>query len=279
MQFDRIGRERNLLGRQGVAAAVFAGIAMMTASVAACDGLRDGPKGRVTTITDGDTLGLDNGMVVRLIGMQAPKLGLGRAGFVDWPQAERARQALERLALGQDVRVRYGGERIDRHGRVLGQAFVLGPSEVWIQGQMVEEGMARVYSFADNRACLAELLAAEGRARAMKLGIWSDPYYSVRRADQPKALAAQFGHYELIEGRVLLAESAGGRVYLNFGRYWKEDFTAVIDSAALRLFTKVGMDPLQLGGALVRIRGWLDSQDGPRIEVTHPEQIEVLAQK
>ena len=90
-------------------------------------------------------------------------------------------------------------------------------------------------------------------------------------------LLARAGQYELVEGRVLLADRSGGRVYLNFGRYWKEDFTAVIEAPALRLFAESGFDPLALEDALVRIRGWVDDRDGPRIEVTHPEQIEVLA--
>jgi hypothetical protein len=34
---------------------------------------------------------------------------------------------------------------------------------------------------------------------------------------------------------------------------------------------------MTLEGALVRIRGWVDDRGGPRIEITHPEQIEVLA--
>jgi hypothetical protein len=151
--------------------------------------------------------------------------------------------------------------------------------EVWVQQQMLAEGMARVYSFPDNRACLPDLFAAEGRARLQRLGIWADPYYSVRRADRPESLADSQGRYELVEGRVLLADAAGGQVYLNFGRIWKEDFTAVIGSGALRLFKAAGLDPLTLGGALVRIRGWVDDHDGPRIEVTHPEQIEVLASR
>ena len=37
------------------------------------------------------------------------------------------------------------------------------------------------------------------------------------------------------------------------------------------------LDPVKLGGALVRVRGWIDDRDGPRVAVTHPEQIEVLA--
>lgn len=76
---------------------------------------------------------------------------------------------------------------------------------------------------------------------------------------------------------MLLADEADSRVYLNFGRYWKEDFTVVIERRALRLFAESGLDPLRLEGALLRVRGWMDDHDGPRIEVTHPEQIEVLA--
>ena len=142
---------------------------------------------------------------------------------------------------------------------------------------MVAQGLARVYSFPDNRACLDMLFAAEGRARLAGLGIWADPYYSTRSANAPGDLLARAGQYELVEGRVLLAEQSGGRVYLNFGRFWKEDFTAVIEAPALRLFAEAGIDPLVLENALVRIRGWVDDRDGPRIEVTHPEQIEVLA--
>lgn len=241
-----------------------------------CDGLVDGPKGIVASVTDGDTVVLDSGVVVRLIGTQAPKLPLGREDFETWPKAEEARVALEKLTLGKSVRVRHGGEQVDRHGRTLGQLFVLDEPELWVQRRMIADGWARVYSFPDNRACLAQLLAAEGSARLMKLGIWTDPYYLVRRADRPAELAGRLGHYELVEGRVLLADAAQGRVYLNFGRSWKEDFTAVIDKAALGLFSRSGLDPLKLEGALVRIRGWMDDNDGPRVEVTHPEQIEVI---
>jgi len=244
---------------------------------AACDGLRDGPKGTVSQVVDGDTLMLDNGLVVRLIGIQAPHLKLGREGVEDWPKGPEAKAALEAIALNQSVLLRYGGEEKDRYGRLLAQVFVTGAEPRWLQQQMLSSGMARVYSFADNRACLPDLFAAETRARAAGLGIWVDPYYRVRRADRPQDFSSLTGHYELVEGRVLKAEKNGGRIYLNFGRYFKEDFTAVIDARALRLFTDDRLDPLKLGGALVRVRGWIDLQDGPRLTISHPEQIEVLA--
>jgi micrococcal nuclease len=254
--------------------------ALNTVSVAAlaCEQLRMEPGGIVTSVTDGDTVILDDGRVIRMIGTQAPKLPLDRPDFPTWPLAPEAKAALEAIALNQSVRLGFGGEAMDRYGRVLAHVFVATPEgEVWAQQAMVAKGLARVYSFPDNRACLDLLFAAEGRARLAGLGIWADPYYSTRAANAPGDLLARAGHYELVEGRVLLAEQSGGRVYLNFGRFWKEDFTAVIEAPALRLFAEAGMDPLVLENALVRIRGWVDDRDGPRIEVTHPEQIEVLA--
>ena len=258
--------------------AMLAALTSVSAAALACEQLRMEGGGIVTEVTDGDTVVLDTGLVVRMIGTQAPKLPLGREGYPTWPLAPEAKAALSRLVLGKPVRLGYGGERVDRYERALAHVFVQTESgEAWAQQVMVAQGLARVYSFPDNRACLDMLFAAEGRARLGRLGIWRDPYYSVRAAGEPGDILAQTGHYELVEGRVLLAEKSGGRVYLNFGRFWKQDFTAVIEAAALRLFAGEQFDPLVLEGALVRIRGWVDGRDGPRIEITHPEQIEVLA--
>lgn len=256
--------------------------AMSSVSVAAlaCEQLRMVEGGLVTTVTDGDTVVLEDGRIIRTIGIQAPKLPLGREGYPTWPLADEAKAALEALVLNKTVRLGFGGEEKDRYDRVLAHVFVeSAQGEVWAQQVMVAQGLARVYSFPDNRSCLDLLFAAEGRARLGGLGIWSDPYYSIRAADAPGSLLDRAGHYELVEGRVMLAEQRGGRVYLNFGRFWKEDFTVVIEGAALRLFTQAGLDPLVLENAFVRVRGWVDDRDGPRIEVTHPEQIEVLAQR
>lgn len=258
--------------------ATLAALSAVSTAALACADLRMAPGGVVVQVTDGDTVVLDSGLVVRLIGTQAPKLPLGREDFETWPLAPEAKAALETLALNKIVQLGYGGEEIDRYERALAHVFIeTSEGPIWAQQAMVAQGLARVYSFPDNRKCLDLLFAAEGRARLSGLGIWRDPYYSVRAANAPGDLLARAGHYELVEGRILLAEQSGGRVYLNFGRFWKEDFTAVIEAPALRLFAAAGIDPLVLDGALVRVRGWVDDRDGPRIEVTHPEQIEVLA--
>ncbi len=233
--------------------------------------LEAGATARVVSITDGDTLTLDDGAVVRLVGIQAPKLPLGRPGFVAWPLADEARAALEELCLGRRVTLYYGGRRSDRYGRAL--AHLYRDDGLWIQGEMLARGLARVYSFHDNRAEVAKMLALEAQARAAGLGIWRHPFYAVRSA---AAQDIPIDRFELVEGRVLDVATVRNRTYVNFGDDWRDDFTLSLAARDRRLFEREGFDLEGLEGRLVRARGWIKSYNGPMIEITHPEQIETL---
>ena len=236
---------------------------------------------RAIAIVDGDTLVLDDGRQVRLVGIQAPKLPLGlpsvplreagRAKFKAWPLAEEAKAALRALALGRALSLAYGGRRTDRHGRAL--AHLYDPAGRWLQGALLAAGMARVYSFADNRALLPRMLGHERRARAARRGIWKSPFYAVRKA---AAAGVHVGSFQLVEGRVLKTATVRGRVYLNYGDDWRSDFTVTLAPKVRRLFEAEGIDPADYEGRRLRVRGWLKSYNGPMIEVTHPEQIELL---
>ncbi|MCW5729237.1 MAG: thermonuclease family protein [Alphaproteobacteria bacterium] len=234
-------------------------------------GLPAGPPGLVVTVIDGDTLRLDDGREVRLVGIQAPKLPLGRAGFPTWPLAEEAKAALERMALRASVTPHFGGAREDRHGRLL--AHLVTAEGRWLQGAMLEGGMARVYTFPDNRSAAREMLALEAAARAARLGIWRLDHYRVRQHGEVAQLIDTF---QLVEGRVLRADQVRDHLYLNFGADWRDDFTIRIARRNLRLFQQAGEDPAKFAGRTVRVRGWLRRLNGPMIEVTHPEQIEAL---
>jgi endonuclease YncB( thermonuclease family) len=233
------------------------------------DGLASGGRSKVVEIVDGDTLALEDGREVRLVGIQAPKLPLGRKGFVAWPLADEAKAALAELTMGRPVALFFGGRRGDRHGRTL--AHLRDAAGRWVQGEMLSRGLARVYSFFDNRALIAEMLTKERRARRARRGIWADPFYAVRA---PGEAGRHIGGFEIVEGAVLAAEVKGRRAYLNFGPDWKSDFTVTLDAKALRRFAESGIDPVAYEGRRVRVRGWLKSYNGPMIEVSHPEQIE-----
>lgn len=239
-------------------------------------GLDSSEIARITEIVDGDTVVLTDGRQVRLVGIQAPKLPLGRAGFEAWPLADEAKAVLSALSLGREVRLAYGGRRGDRHGRVL--AHLIDESSGgwgggWVQGALLDEGMARVYSFQDNRALVPEMLAREAAARASRRGIWADPFYAIRT---PETADRYLGRFELIQGRVRDVAIVRGRVYLNFGADWRSDFTASLAPAVRRLFESEQIDPLSYRDRIVRVRGWLKSRNGPMVDITHPEQIEVI---
>ncbi len=230
---------------------------------------------RVGQLVDGDTVVLerpvDGADQVRLVGIQAPKLPLGRPGFATWPLAAEAKRALEDLTRDRRLTLSFGGQRLDRYGRLL--AHLHDERGTWIQGEMLRLGLARVYSFPDNRARIAEMLALEGAARAARRGIWGDPFYALRA---PGETHHHIDTFQVIEGAVLEAANVRGRIFLNFGPDWRTDFTVTLDPKTARLFVREGLDPLTLEGRRIRVRGWLAWRNGPQIEATHPEQIEVV---
>ena len=238
---------------------------------AAAQDLTAGGTSRVTAVVDGDTVMLENGTEVRLVGIQAPKLPLGRRSFAKWPLADAAKSVLEALALNRTVALRYGGRRQDRHGRALAHLFR--DDGLWLQGELLDQGMARVYSFRDNRARIAEMLAHEHAARAARRGIWNHPYYRILSAAET---ADAIDSFQLVEDRVYAVAVVRGRLYLNFSEDWRSDFTIAAAPRDRALFDREGFDYHALGGSRVRVRGWLKKWNGPMIEITHPEQIEVL---
>jgi endonuclease YncB( thermonuclease family) len=243
----------------------------------AAGGLRAGPPGKAVEVIDGDTLRLEDGREVRLVGIQAPKLPLGRRNFPTWPLADDAKAALERIALGKRLVPVFGGADGDRHGRVLAHLHVETADGPWLQGEMLRRGLARVYTFSDNRARAGELYALEREARDARRAIWRHPFYRVRDAlDDVKDLAQSEGTFQLVEGRVADVGEAQGRSYLNFGANWRDDFTVTVPSRARAAFRAGGADLRSLAGTRVRVRGWLKWINGPSIDIDHPEPLEVL---
>lgn len=237
----------------------------------------DGKQVRIVGIVDGDTVIDDAGQQYRLTGIQAPKLPLGRKNFAPWPLAEQAKDALHTLVQGKRVQLAYGGARMDRHGRTLAHLFL--SDGTWVQGEMLRQGLARVYTFADNRTAAAEMLMLETGARNANQGIWAHGFYRVRSvADVEKNAKPWRGTFQLIEGRVVDVADVRGVFYLNFGEDWRTDFTVRIPAKTARRWAVEKRDPRQWQGRVVRVRGWLGARNGPEVVITHPEQVELIVE-
>jgi endonuclease YncB( thermonuclease family) len=224
----------------------------------------------VQAVLDGRTLKLSDGREVRLAGIE---VSAGAA-------AAAARAALHEAVSGRAVALARLGPEIDRYGRLSALLSLPGgPStaQVSVQPLLLAQGHARVAARVGAAACAADFLAAERAARAAGLGLWSDPYYLIRRAENPGELLAERGRFTVIEGRVLSVRESGGTIYLNFGRRWSEDFTVTVPKRSERSFVAAGLELRKLAGRRVRVRGMVEERGGPWIESMRPEQVEFAA--
>jgi endonuclease YncB( thermonuclease family) len=278
---------RAAAGAAGLACAS-AGLPLLAAATAAevgptCSGLEAGPTRTVTRILDGETVALDDGRELRLIGALAPRAIDADAEAGAWPAEAAATEALRALVLGRSVELRFGGERRDRYGRLLAQAFLIeGEGRRWVQGVLLQQGLARAYALAGSRGrrCSAELLAAERPARQARLGLWAEAAYQVRSADKPAELVRYRATFQVVQGVIVRVGQTRGRIYLNFDRNWRRGFSGSLrrGDASLLLGTYAG-NPRALEGRRVRVRGWIGERGGaPVIDLSVAGAVEILGE-
>ena len=213
--------------------------------------------GAVSAVRDGRTLVLVDNREIRLAGIEAPADGT----------------RLRALAAGQTLRI--DRVRDDRYGRVVAFVYV-GDSAELLQTALLKAGQARVSARAGGKICAAALFGAERTARAAGLGLWADPNFAPLSSENLTMLAAEKGHFALVEGQVLSVRDSGATIYVNFGRRWTRDFSVTIPKREARNFVSAGIDPKALERRRIRVRGIIEQRNGPIIDVTAPEQIELI---
>jgi len=242
-----------------------------------CGGLEPGPARTVTRIVDGETVALDDGTELRLVGALAPRAIDVGAEPDRWPMEAAAREALHGLVLGKSIELAFGGERMDRYGRLRAHAFLIeGEARRWVQGHLLERGFARAYTLPADRACASELLAAEGAARQAQRGLWAEAAYSIRPAHRPAELLRHRTTFQVVEGRIVRVALVRGTIYLNFDRNWRRGFSASLRRGDSGLLGDYASNPKGLEGRSVRVRGWIEQRGGPSIDLSSGGLLEVV---
>ena len=121
----------------------------------------------VRAVIDGNTIDVVTVGRVRLLGIDAPKIGRGfdRAA----PLALEAREKLGSLVLNHWVRLERDGPNVDPRSRV--SAYVVREDGLFVNAALVREGLARVRT-RPRLTRLAELERAEREARSFRRGLW-----------------------------------------------------------------------------------------------------------
>jgi endonuclease YncB( thermonuclease family) len=242
-------------------------LALALSPPVACEPLHwEGPV--AAEVLAGDLLRLSDGRAVRLAGIRVPAADAEPAGAQ--PVAARARAELIRLLDGATLRLAPAEAAHDRYGRLV--AHVERSDGLWLQGALLEQGLAQVQTRPGEAARASEMLALEQAARAAGRGLWAEPGFMPQDAG---ALGDSTGRFRVVRGRVLRVAPTESHLYLNFGTDWRVDFTVRVRRAELG-GAFAGADLEGLAGRLVEVRGVVLEAGGPMIELSHPEQMQVL---
>jgi len=216
-------------------------------------------EGRVAAIVDARSVRLDDGREIRLTGIE--------------PTAT-TKQALASLLTGRDVTLRSADDTPDRYGRQ-GAFIFAGEDDASVQSRLLAQGDAIVSAEVTDKDCAAALMASEAEARRRKMGSWADPS-AIKNAESADDILAGIGRFMVVEGKVLSVRQAGAMTYLNFGRNWTRGFAVTISRRVSATFEGAGIPLKSLENRRIRVRGWVEGNAGPRIDVRLLGQVELL---
>lgn len=228
---------------------------------------------RVVQVIDSLTVSLEDGRIVRLAGIDYTDLMRADGALEPGPYSVMGVKVLKDLLEGKTVEIYQ--TRNEKRGRVNRMGHIMAhlqteKDKAWVQGTLVALGLARVMTSQENPEMALPLYTLERAARADKLGLWQQPQIL-----SPEAAAEHLYSFQIVEGTIKGAAMKQNRLYLNFGDNWKTDFTVSIAPEDRKKFQKQGLDPQQWANETVRVRGWIQSYNGPYIEIDHPERFEL----
>ncbi len=135
----------------------------------------------VDRVVDGDTLVLEGGQRVRLIGIDTPELHESKKLYRDSQRTsqsvetikklgKRAYQFTRGLVEGKRVKVEFDVEKKDKYGRLLGYAYL--PDGTFVNAEIVKQGYASLMTYPPNVKYADLFLELYQEARENKRGLW-----------------------------------------------------------------------------------------------------------
>lgn len=265
------------LAATGAAIAVLPCASARAAGPVLPPGLREIGRGRVASVPSPVGLSLQAVGAVRLAALEMPSPPLAGTLFAEWPAREAQMEALDRLAMDEEVLLYSAGpQRQDRHGAALCH-LVRARDGLWLQGDLVSRGAARVLGAPGASAGITALYDLEDAARRSRLGLWREPLLGEREAVNYAGEDWPLQMVVIVHGKVLAAAKVGSTVYLNFGSDRRHDFTVRLTQPVTRALAALGVQAENLAGRNIQVRGYAISENGPLIEPACAENLRILA--
>ena len=205
-----------------------------------------------------------DGREIRLAGV----IGPGEDGSAVSPEIlDAARSTLATAIEGHELRLAIL-EIPDRYQRITAQLFSDGN---WIQQNMLREGLLRVDPGRAAGSCNGLLNSAERQASEAHSGHWGDGRFRVKTPDE---VTKSGGRFEVVEGEVWSSRDLKGKQIIEFRN--ASSFEVAVQPQAVRALRLTHVDLRRLRGKSIRVRGWIDFDERPVMEISTPAALEVI---
>lgn len=124
---------------------------------------------KVAHVVDGDTIKLENGQVVRYIGIDTPETVDPRKPVQCF--GKEASDKNRELVEGKEVRLEKNVSETDKYGRILRYVYI---GDTFVNDYLVRNGYAHSYSYPPDVKYQDQFRKAEEEARSNKRGLWAD---------------------------------------------------------------------------------------------------------
>jgi endonuclease YncB( thermonuclease family) len=217
----------------------------------------------VKKVFDGDTILLNNGQKVRLLGINTPEVaGPNKDNEVG---GEAAKSWLKQTLEHRKVRLEGDVEKQDKYQRTL--AYVFTEDKQHINLALVKQGLAVINIYPPNLKYVDTLLAAQKVAEKAGLGIWGNSAYS----PQSYQSITEDGYkgWKRITGRITSVKKTRKYSYLQFS----EQVSIRIENRWLNLFPSL-QDYI---GKNLEARGWINkNRDHYSVQIRHPAELKYI---
>ena len=241
-------------------------VLLNTASMAIASAAVGSETARVRHVIDGDTVVLQSGEKVRLLGINAPEKASDRQSAQ--PYSLEALLTLRELVEDRNVQVIAGQQNRDRYGRLL--AYLETSDGVDVQQVLLRRGYAFATAFPPDIDRLEDYLKAEWAARREKIGVWQQDVTNI--FDLSKHYQGEIG-FGLFSGKIVSVKTSARNVRLLFDG----NIVVTISQDAWAAFWTG--PPQGIRGQQVEARGWLtrargtNSNNSYYLKVRHPSML------
>jgi len=124
---------------------------------------------KVKRVIDGDTIELENGSKVRLIGVNTPETTHPSKGVEYY--GKEASNFTRRMVEGKQIQIMFDIQRVDRYGRLL--AYVFLDDSTFLNAELLKQGYAKISTYPPNIKYVEKFKQLEQEARENARGLWA----------------------------------------------------------------------------------------------------------